>query len=373
MKSICVIVVVVLVALLASMAFAQVPAAPVSANQLLADAVKAAEAAKDFNAALAASMKLEDSSDKDYLWAVNARELPNLLAKTGKVSDAEAWVKTKAADFAAGNDSLSAYKGYRSDALVNACYDVAGLETDPARKADIARLGLSISPTGGGTFNVLFSALVASGKPDDALQACLDYAGKAYSMESMRRRRMTLLASLKRTDDLRAEAVEYLKVATDPAASANALSVALPANDASLCCGLTAQQVLDGYKLMLRGKDARLNAPTLLKLADQLTKGGDDRPLVVTDEAKVLAGKLAGSPVEKFIVPLLTGDYASAIKEGYARAKGATGDTDYVNWVNATAGAIRCMDQHYNGRALDFIKFLNGTAGTNPVAEMVGK
>jgi hypothetical protein len=184
---------------------------------------------------------------------------------------------------------------------------------------------------------------------------------------------MALLSSLKRTDAAKAEAAEYLKVSADPVAAAKALAILLPADDASLCCGLSAQQVLDGYKAMLRTKDGRVNVALLLQLTDQLTKGGGARPLVVSDEAKALAEKLAGAPLAAFIVPLLKGDYAAAVKEGYIRVKASAADAEYVGWVNATAGAIRCMDQHYNGRALDFIKFLNGTAGTNPVAEMVGK
>ena len=366
-------VVVILVVGLAGTAFAQ--AAPVSANQTLADAVRAAEAVGNLNAALDASTKLEASAVHDDVWSVNARKLANLLADAGKLAQAEEWLKTKAIGFAAeakaGGSDYPA--GSRMETLVTACIDVARREPDPARRLDLARLGLFLDPGRGDAFDVLFAAFVASGKPDDALQACLDYAGKLSTVDQMRVRRMKLLASQKRNDDLRAETVEYFKVVTDPMAAARALQTVLPANDASLCCGLTAQEVLDGYKVMLRGKDARLNPQVLTKLAEQLTKGGDARPLVVTDEAKALAGKLAGAPLEKFIVPLLQGDYASAIKEGYARAKASTVDADYVRWVNATAGAVRCMDQCYNGRALDFITFLNGATDVNPVAGVIGE
>ena len=72
-----------------------------------------------------------------------------------------------------------------------------------------------------------------------------------------------------------------------------------------------------------------------------------------------------------FLVPLLRGEYPAAFREAYARAKAAETDRDYVAWVNAAAGAIRCMEQHYNGKALEFVKFVNGTVATNPVADLV--
>ena len=97
-------VVVILVVGLAGTAFAQ--AAPVSANQTLADAVRAAEAVGNLSAALDASTKLEASAVHDDVWSVNARKLANLLADAGKLAQAEEWLKTKAIGFAADRKSV---------------------------------------------------------------------------------------------------------------------------------------------------------------------------------------------------------------------------------------------------------------------------
>ena len=129
--------------------------------------------------------------------------------------------------------------------------------------------------------------------------------------------------------------------------------------------------MLDGRKLELRRAAGRLNSQELLALADQLTKGGSARPLVISDDAKALADTLAAAPLASFIVPLLKGDYPAAFREAYDRAKASDDDRAYVGWINAAAGAIRCMEQHYNGKALEFIKFVNGTVATNPVADWV--
>ncbi len=357
----------VLVAIFAASALAQTA----SPNQTLADAVKTATDAKSTSAALEASAKLEASTTHDALWAANARNYAVLLAKSGKLSDAEAWVKSAAGTIPADMEDYA--KSARVSAFSGAAYDVAKLDPDPARRVDLARVGLGLDPKSWGNFDVLYSALVASGKPDDALQACLDYAGKAMSMEGMRSRRMDLLSSIKRADALKAESVEYLKVATDPIGAARALANVLPADDSSLCVGLSAQQVLDGVKLMLRAKDAKVNGAVLLAIANQLTKGGDTRPLRVSDEAKALSVTLKDAPLAKYLSPLLTGDYTAAIKESYAQAKASASDSFYTAWVNATAGAIRARDQYYNGAAIDFVKFINGAAEVNPIAGVLGQ
>jgi len=341
-------------------------------NKALAAAVKQASAAKDTAIALARATVLEASDAKDALWADNARTMANLMWRSGKHAEAATWLDEKAKSLAADTADLAGdVRDQRNSALVGGCLDLVKLETDHAARAGLARTALTVSDTSNGAFQALYNALAASGKYDEALKACLDYAGKAATAEAMRSRRLALVIQLKRTSDFKAEATEYLRVATDPAGATKALAHALPTDDVALCCGLTAQQVLDGRKLELRRVAGKLNSQMLLALADQLTKGGPARPLAISDDARSLADTLVGSPLASFLVPLLKGEYPAAFREAYARAKAAETDRDYVAWVNAAAGAIRCMEQHYNGKALEFVKFVNGTVPTNPVADLV--
>ena len=341
-------------------------------NKALAAAVKQASGARDTATALAKATQLEASEAKDALWADNARTMANLMWRSGKHAEAATWLDEKAKSLAADTADLAGdVPDQRKSALVNGCLDLAKLENDQAARAGLARTALTVSDTSPGAFQALYNALAASGKHDDALKACLDYVGKVATAEAMRSRRLALMVTLKRMGDLKAEATEYLKVAADPAGATKALAHVLPTDDAALCCGLTAQQVLDGRKLELRRVAGKLNSQALLALADQLTKGGTARPLAISDDARSLADKLAGAPLAAFLIPLLRGEYPAAFREAYARAKAAESDKDYVAWVNAAAGAIRCMEQHYNGKALEFVKFVNGTVATNPVADMV--
>jgi len=361
-----------LMAMAATWALAQTSQTDNTDNKALAAAVKQASAAKDTATALARATVLEASDAKDALWADNARTMANLMWRSGKHAEAATWLGEKAESLAADTADLAGdVPDQRRSALVNGCLDLVKLEADQTARAALARMALTISDTSNGAFMALYNALVASQKHDDALKACLDYAGKAATAEAMRSRRLALMVQLKRMGDLKAEATEYLKVAADPAGATKALAHALPTDDAALCCGLTAQQVLDGRKLELRKVEGKLNSQALLALADQLTKGGTARPLTISDDARSLAETLAGAPLAAFLVPLLKGEYPAAFREAYARAKAAESDRDYVAWVNAAAGAIRCMEQHYNGKALEFVKFVNGTVATNPVADLV--
>ncbi len=366
MKNLCM---VVALSALAAAAFAQAPAD--SQNRPLADAVKAAEDAKDVSAALVASQRLDAAALHDATWGANIRKLAQLTVKAGKLADTEALLKARVAGFAttdfADDSAKQSYRVY----LVSACSDVAWAEPDAAKKVEIAALAVALNPASDTAVSTYAKALAVAGRVDDALKACDDGVAKGASAEKARMVRVSVCTTANRPDQAKAEAVEYLKIATDPAAAVKVLPVLLPANDASLCAGLTAQQVVDGYKIYLRKTDPRQNAAALTGLANQLTKGGDARPLVVTDEAKALAAKLAGAPLAAYIVPLLTGDYQAATKAAYGKITGAPDDVAYVQWVNATAAAVRCMDRCYNGRAVDFVKFINGTGQTNPIAGVV--
>jgi len=321
-------------------------------------------AAKNYVAALAAARALEASSEHDWAWAENAKTLAQTLWHMGKPDEAIAYVKAAIADPERSHQ--------RIEGIAGACHS---LGQNLSHRVEFARLYIANrgTATEHGVY-LLFTGLVHEKKYDEALAVALEHGPTTVNLGPAwtRYERLRLFVQLRRTDDAAAEALEFVKVATHPVQAANALQYLLPGGDVSLCVGLTAQQVLDGYKVSLRRDTGRLNAESLVALANQLTKGGTARPLVVTDAAKALAAQLgdADAPLAEFLQPLLHGDHAGAFRVAYARAKAAENDADYIVWINAAAGTIRCVDQHYNGRALDFVRFINGELNTNPAADL---
>ena len=333
--------------------------APPSNTELAATVAREMEA-KNLSAAIAASRALEASSDQDGTWAANTSTLPRLLWQAGKRDEAVAFLKACAAE--------PKRLQWRTDHISFACNQLWG---DAAYADEL--LAIDVGMSGDTLHNVLhrYNLFVSQRKYDDALAVALKgMKADGLGPEWARYERLKLLAYLRRADAAAVEALEYVKIATHPMQAAAALQYLVPGNDVSLCASLTAQQVLDGYKIALRRDTGKLNPGSLVALANQLTKGGDARPLAVTDAAKALADKLDGTPLAAYLQPLLRGDHAGAFRAAYARAKAADTDADYVVWINAAAGAIRANDQHYNGRALEFMRFINGEAEANPVADM---
>ena len=339
---------------------AQAAVAPT--NTELLELVNREIAAKNFSAALAAARAIEASSEHDWAWAENAKTLAQLLWMTGQPDEALAYIKAAIADPDRSHQ--------RIEGIAGACHS---LGQNLSHRVEFARLYIANRSvaTEHGVY-LLFTGLVHDKKYDEALAVALEHGPGAANLGPAwaRHERMKLLAQLRRTDDAAAEALEFVKVATHPMQAANALQHLLPGGDVSLCVGLTAQQVLDGYKLAMRRDTGRLNSETLVALANQLTKGGTARPLTVTDQAKALAAQLDGTPLAAYLQPLLRGDHAAAFRYAYAQAKAAEHDSEFIMWINAAAGTIRCTDQHYNGRALDFVRFINGELDTNPVADL---
>ena len=343
-----------------------------SPNRPLAEAVAAAKEAKDADGELEASGRLEDSATRDELWAANSGRPARLLWQAGRRAEAITWLEAKAASCAADVKELPRrVRQQRRLKLLVACDELRRQAGDTPTRIKLAAAALKVYPTHSHSFNRLFNLLVAAKRHDEALAACLDQAGKSHPPARMRQRRMELLASLGRSDECAAEAVELLKVAEDPSQAMKAFAHALPADDVSLCAGLSAQQVLDGYKVLLRRRDGRLNTKAAAELATQLTTGGEARPLRVSDEAKALAPALKDAPLEGLLTPLLEGDHAKAFRYAFARARATSKDGEYIKWINAAAGALRCMEQSYNGKALQFVRYVNGELEDNPVAELM--
>jgi len=337
-----------------------------SANAQLAEQVTQALEAKDIDAAVTASQQLFASETHDKAWANNLARLPRLLFRADRTDEALAFFQARLAE-------TDAEKLPRRGMSVTA-YQLARRATDPDQKLALTKVATELHPGHAFIFNDYVKALVRAEQIDEALVACLARAeaGDA-SFESMRARRLEILAGVDRPDQRRAEAAAYLKVATDPDAALDVLPLALPPDDVALCAAIRAQKVFDGVKLSLRRETGRLHPETLAGLAEQLTRGGEARPLRISHEARQLAAGLtdAQAPLANYLASLLSGDYASAFNAAYRRAKQAESDGRYVDWIRAAAGAIRAHDQHYNGRALAFIRFVNGESDQNPVEEWV--
>jgi hypothetical protein len=288
--------------------------------------------------------------------------LAQLLWQSGKPDEVLAYIRT-CIDDVERSDS-------RRNAISWACYNL-GMHL--SHRVEFGRLYLENHGPTEHNVSLLFTGLVHRKEYDEALAVALQYGPDTAGLgaEWARRERLKLFVQLRQADAAAAEALEYVKVATHPLQAAGAFQYLVPGNDASLCAGLTAQQVLDGYKLALRRETGRLNTEALAALANQLTKGGTARPLVVTDAAKVLAEKLDDAPLAAYLQPLLRGDHAEAFGVAYCWAKGVEGsDAEHALWINAAAAAIRCVDQHYNGRALEFVRWIKHETDTNPAADL---
>jgi thioredoxin-like negative regulator of GroEL len=359
--------------LLAATAFAQEK--PKADNKPLAAQVKAAMDAKDPATALAKAEQLEASPHKDRTWADNTDKVPVLLYESGRRDEALNWLAEKTANVDSEIRELDASDAYRRKFLLARAAGrlrrLAQLDGDTRLQVQFARTALELEPESGWAFDQYARALVESGKPDEALKAMLDWSGTSHTPARMRSKRLDLLVDLDRTEAAQAEAREYLKVGDDPLRAVEAIVLLLPVDDVTRCCELSAQEVLNGIKLDLRKRTGRINRDQLAALASQLTEGGDARPLRVSDEARALAAELAGAPLADFLVPLLTGEHARAFRIAYGRARASQSDSDYIRWIKAAAGALRCHEQHYNGTALEFVKYVNNERPDNPAAALL--
>jgi len=337
--------------------------AAVPTNAELRQGIEDAQQKGNLQAALKLSRQLEASDVHDGDWGYNAKLMANLLYLT---KSAEAKFEYIRSAFEDAVKLEGAAVTHRKQMLASACFDYWSGDSWSAKMVEtsVAYLGADEQ-----NIDFLFRAYFGQKKYEDALNV-LDKHAAALSKAQALQWRLDALVALKRTDAIPDVALEYVKVSTNPVQAANALQYLLPGDDVALCVGLTAQQVLDARKTELRRSTGRLAPDVLVTLANQLTKGGDARPLRVSDEAKALADTLDSTPLAGYFQPLLRGDHKAAFRYAYAKAKAAEIDGEYVWWINAAAGVIRCADQCYNGRALTFIQYINGTSDTNPAADM---
>ena len=332
-------------------------------NAELRKGIEDAQQKGNLQTAMKLSRELEASEVHDGDWGYNGKCMANLLLQTKGPAAKVEYLRSAFEDAVKLEGTVVTH---RKQMLSSACYDHWAGDVHSVAMAE-----LSIQYLGANDHSVgfLYRGYFGLKRYEDAL-GILDKYPDVLPKDLSALRRLDALVALKRTDAIGGAALEYVKVSADPIKAANALQYLLPGDDVALCVGLTAQQVLDARKFELRRSTGRLAPDVLVALANQLTKGGDDRPLRVSAEAKALANELDDTPLAGYLQPLLRGDYKVAFRYAYTQAKASEADGEYILWINAATGVIRCADQCYNGRALAFIQYINGTTDTNPVADI---
>ena len=159
----------------------------------------------------------------------------------------------------------------------------------------------------------------------------------------------------------------------------------LPANDVLILSigGAPIEYALPAYSWHLRRSEGRAEPEKLKAVETQLAKGGDARPLIVSDVSKKLAADLAdAAPLKDYLKPLLSGDYQAAARVAWKHLLEANTQEAYDRWAEGVAIALRCQDQQLvGGRAEAFSRWVrddltdaHGKKVTaNPAAEFLGK
>ena len=170
--------------------------------------------------------------------------------------------------------------------------------------------------------------------------------------------------------------VAYLSACQAPTPDVQVLRRIIPNGSPTRLWFDTAQAVLTGYRAALAAKEGRVRVEALQAMADQLTRGGGQKVLAVSDGEKALAAKLASAPafaLQDWYVAMLGGRYAKAARLAFENSKQAEGDLAFGRWVLSVSAAVRCLDQCYNGRALEYVKWVNGdkSVTANPIADLL--
>jgi hypothetical protein len=171
-------------------------------------------------------------------------------------------------------------------------------------------------------------------------------------------------------------AVAWLQKQTTPTPDRGVLSALVPEASSTRLWFDTAQSVTNAYRRRLIARNGRLELARLKAFADQLVKGGELRALDIGEAEKALAGKVEQAEpfeLQGWFAAMLRGRYAEAARIAAAKTREAENDAAYKRWVLAVAAAVRCLDQCYNGRAMDYVRWVNGDKGieTNPIADVL--
>ena len=222
---------------------------------------------------------------------------------------------------------------------------------------------------------------------DHAAQAVAAYRTLLQMRTLTAARRLDVIGRLLATDpeaNVLREVATYLDNLSDhgplrvrPWPEAAALRLAgIPENDAVWIGLLPADQVVEQFKQASRRRTGRVDTKKLAALTEQLEKGGEARPFVVSNRAKELAAELpANSPLGKYFKALLAGDYPQAAAIAWHAAHDVYDNNNHAIWVEAVAAAIRCQEQ--SAAAGDaFVAWVKREKGSqpedeNPAAELL--
>jgi tetratricopeptide (TPR) repeat protein len=147
------------------------------------------------------------------------------------------------------------------------------------------------------------------------------------------------------------------------------LSEAAPPNDV-LLVGTSGNlnEILDRFKLHLRASTGRVDGLAMERLAKHLQEGSAARPFETSAFSRAVAEEIsADAPLAGYLRPLLSGNYQTAAKYAWLKARGARHDAERLEWLQGVAIAVRCEDQSRAGRAEAFWKW--ATAQTPAVDE----
>ena len=334
-------IVIVVVAVMTTTALAE-PVKEISANEKLHNEVNQAFKDKDHATALAKAQALDASEEKnDKNWVLNTRSVPLALVKLGKKAEARTWISQKLTEI----DSI------------------------PENRRRLRKLYLFHSAA---AMAVDMSSTLAERKSAAAIALAVDVIDDNPKADNggIFIQRMKIYKAIGETDNMKAEGIKYLRVGRKTSDIRGIVIQYLPCEDVALCAFATAQHIVNFTKHDQRKKTGLLHTKGLIALANQLADGGDARPLQVTDKAKALAAQI-GADKNPYLFNLLNGNHAEAFRLAWANAKSSKSDGQYIRWIEAAAGAIRCLEQHYNGRAIEFVKFVNGEIKDNPVTDLM--
>ena len=130
------------------------------------------------------------------------------------------------------------------------------------------------------------------------------------------------------------------------------------------------QEFVDGVKVAIRKANGRVLKGDVQLVVDKIIDGKGNFNMTASAKSKAFGDALAKAGCHDWTSLMFQGKFLEAAKYAYAEAVKAENDTAYVEWSGKLRTSIVCLDQCYNGRALDIVKWLNGDIATCPVPEL---
>jgi hypothetical protein len=116
----------------------------------------------------------------------------------------------------------------------------------------------------------------------------------------------------------------------------------------------------DRYKKFLQETTGQAPKEKIDAVDVQLAFGGTLRPFVTSPFSKDVAKRIsATAPMAEFLKPLLAGEYQTAARSAWRKARTVKFPEARNNWINAVVLAIACQDQSHAGRAAAFFNWAN--------------